>query len=52
MSKLMPCSFCKNLYEAIELEQVIQEFVVCANCKDNKARRKEELEIMRSRGDL
>ena len=54
MSKLMPCDFCKELYEAIDLEQVIDHgptLVACQDCTA-KARRKEELEIMRSRGEL
>ena len=59
MSKLMPCDFCKELHDAIELESV-GALVSCADCADAaftareeaKQRRAEELEIMRSRGEI
>jgi len=64
MSKLMPCDFCKELHDAIELEQ-IGPAIVCEQCKHwlhvnakgardagRSVIREYELEIMRSRGEL
>jgi len=47
----MPCDFCKNLYEAIDLEPLTGYLVICADCQ-SKAKRAEEIEIMRSRGEI
>jgi hypothetical protein len=55
MSKLMPCSFCKDLYEAIDLEQMAGDLVTCFNCNDqmrSAERRAEELDVMRSRREI
>jgi hypothetical protein len=57
--KLMPCDFCKELHDAIDLESV-GAMVSCSDCRDAaftareeaKQRSAEELEVMRSRGDL
>ena len=49
--KLMPCDFCKELHDAIDLESV-GSMISCPDCRDKEELRKEELAIMRSRGDL
>ena len=65
MSKLMPCDFCKELREAIDLETVGPAIVACERCKQwlttnaKNAReagrsvvREYEKEVMQSRGEL
>ena len=65
MSKLMPCDLCKELHDAIELEQIGPAIVACEQCKQwlhinaKDARdagrsviREYEKEIMRSRGEI
>ncbi len=60
MSKLMPCDFCKELHDAIELQTCGAGMVCCADCVDAafaarqeaRLRRIEELEVMRSRGEI